>query len=222
MDGYTPLMHAIHHGHLEVVRIFVTGKIGLEPTAVSNDLIPLSLACQYGRVEVARLLLRCGAKVLPNSEGLYPQHFAAKAGHEAICQLLVEEGGADGGGKDRQDKYNLWTPLHHAAVGGEARHLACVQVLVAAGCDVNASDEYGKSPGWYAAWFGHVAILNFLVANGAKLAGKQSTLESMENLGLAADPQMDSLSPGSDAEVEPPMEEFELIPSLSLPPPIIP
>jgi len=222
MDGYTPLMHAIHHGHLEVVRIFVTAKIALEPTSVSNDLIPLSLACQYGRVEVARLLLRCGAKVLPNSEGLYPQHFAAKAGHESICQLLVDEAGADGGGKDRQDKYNLWTPLHHAAVGGEARHLACVQVLVAAGCDVNASDEYGKSPGWYAAWFGHVAILNFLVANGAKLSGKQSTLDHMENLGLAADPQMENLSPGSDAEVEPPMEEFELIPSLSLPPPIIP
>jgi CDK inhibitor PHO81 len=222
MDGYTPLMHAIHHGHLETVRIFVTAKVTLEPTSVSNDLIPLSLACQYGRVEVARLLLQCGAKVLPNSEGLYPQHFAAKAGHETICQLLVQEGGADGGGKDRQDKYNLWTPLHHAAVGGEARHLACVEVLVAAGCDVNATDEYGKSPGWYAAWFGHVSILNFLLASGAKLSGKQSTLDSMENLGLAADPQMDSLSPGSDVELEPPMEEFELIPSLSLPPPIIP
>nr|XP_031857790.1 uncharacterized protein CI109_006812 [Kwoniella shandongensis]KAA5524862.1 hypothetical protein CI109_006812 [Kwoniella shandongensis] len=222
MDGYTPLMHAITQGHLEVVRMFVNGKITLEPTAISNDLIPLSLACQYGHVEVARLLLQCGAKVLPNSEGLYPQHFAAKAGHEAICQLLVEEGGADGGGKDRQDKYNLWTPLHHAAIGGDSRHLACIKVLVEAGCDVNAADEYGKSPGWYAAWFGHVECLNFLLDNGAKLTGKQNTLEGMENLGLAADPQMDSLSPGSDIELDPPLDEFELIPSLSLPPPIIP
>lgn len=222
MDGYTPLMHAITQGHLEVVRIFVTDKITLEPTAISNDLIPLSLACQYGHVEVARLLLQRGAKVLPNSEGLYPQHFAAKAGHEAICQLLVEEGGKDGGGKDRQDKYNLWTPLHHAAVGGDSRHLACIKVLVAAGCDVNASDEYGKSPGWYAAWFGHVECLNFLLDSGANLSGKQNTLEGMENLGLAADPQMNSLSPGSDLELDPPADEFELIPSLSLPPPIIP
>ncbi|CAD6586652.1 MAG: phosphate system positive regulatory protein pho81, partial [Tremellales sp. Tagirdzhanova-0007] len=82
MDGYTPLMHAITQGHLEVVRIFVTRPIDLGPTAVSNDLIPLSLACQFGRLDVARLLLQRGAKVLPNSEGLYPQHFAAKAGHE--------------------------------------------------------------------------------------------------------------------------------------------
>ncbi|RXK38872.1 hypothetical protein M231_03821 [Tremella mesenterica] len=222
MDGYTPLMHAIVRGHISIVQIFVDRKISLEPTAVSNDLIPLSLACQYGHVEVASLLLKCGAKVLPNSEGLYPQHFAAKAGHEAICRLLVEQGGPEGGGKDRPDKYNLWTPLHHAAVGGEQRHLGCIKVLVEAGCDVNCSDEYGKSPGWYAAWYGHVECLNFLIASGARLSGKQSTLESMENLGLAADPQMDSLSPGSDLELDATMDEFELIPSLSLPPPIIP
>ena len=222
MDGYTPLMHAITQGHLEVVRIFVIGQINLEPTAISNDLIPLSLACQFGHVEVARLLLQRGAKVLPNSEGLYPQHFAAKAGHEAICRLLVEEGGADGGGKDRQDKYNLWTPLHHAATGGDSRHLACMKVLVAAGCDVNTADEYGKSPGWYAAWFGHVSCLNFLLDSGANLSEKQHTLEGMESLGLAADPQMDSLSPGSDLELDASAEDFELIPSLSLPPPIIP
>ncbi|WWC93120.1 uncharacterized protein L201_008087 [Kwoniella dendrophila CBS 6074] len=221
-DGYTPLMHAITQGHLEVVRIFVQDKLTLEPTAISNDLIPLSLACQYGHLEVARLLLQCGAKVIPNSEGLYPQHFAAKAGHDSICKLLVDEGGSDGGGKDKQDKYNLWTPLHHAAIGGESRHLKCIKVLVEAGCDVNASDEYGKSPGWYSAWFGNVECLNYLLDNGAKLNGKQSTLESMENLGLAADPQMDSLSPGSDLVLDPPADEFELIPSLSLPPPIIP
>ena len=224
MDGHTPLMHAITKGHLEVVRIFVTEKISLEPTAVSCDLIPLSLACQFGHVEVARLLLECGAKILPNSEGLYPQHFAAKAGHEAICKLLVDQGGSTGGGKDRADKYNLWTPLHHAAVGGDEHHLACIKVLVAANCDVNAADEYGKTPGWYAAWFGHVECLNFLLDSGAKLSGKQHMLSSMENLGLAADPQMDSLSPGSDLELDQagPTDEFELIPSLSLPPPIIP
>ena len=224
MDGYTPLMHAINQGHLEVVKIFVKDKITMEPTAVSNDLIPLSLACQYGHVEVARLLLQCGAKVLPNSEGMYPQHFAAKAGHEAITQLLVEEGGPNGGGKDRQDKYNLWTPMHHAAIGGKPHHLACIKILHSAGCDVNAADEYGKSPGWYAAWFGHVDCLNFLLANGARLSDKQQTLAGMENLGLSADSQMDALTPGSDLDLDQTAqgEEFELIPSLSLPPPIIP
>ncbi|KGB78149.3 cyclin-dependent protein kinase inhibitor [Cryptococcus deuterogattii R265] len=260
MDGYTPLMHAIQRGHLAVVQIFVsdevTGgdreRITLEPTAMSNDLIPLSLACEHGHVEVARLLLQRGARVIPNSEGLYPQHFAAKAGHSAICQLLVEEGGEEGGGKDRKDKYNLWTPLHHAAIGGEDRHLECVKVLVEkGGCDVNVPDEYGKSAGWYAAWFGHVECLNYLRDHGARLGGarggdvgvtgvgaaeaqvggrgadggdtdEEMEVDEMGGLGLAADPQMGALSPGSDLELEPPAEDFELIPSLSLPPPIIP
>jgi CDK inhibitor PHO81 len=225
-DGYTPLMHAISQGHLEVVRIFVNGGSDLEPTRASTDLIPLSLACQHGQYEVAHLLLQRGAKIRPNSEGLYPMHLAAKAGHDAICRLLVEEGGPNGGGKDMQDKYNLWTPMHHAAVGGRPEHLACIKVLVQAGCDVNALDEYGKSPGWYAAWFGHVQCLNYLVASGAKLANKEVEVRGigMENLGLAADPQMDALSPGSDIELDvPPLgDDFELIPSLSLPPPIIP
>jgi CDK inhibitor PHO81 len=226
MDGYTPLMHGITQGHLEVVRIFVgSGKAALEPTAISSDLIPLSLACQAGHLEVAQLLLERGASIIPNSEGLYPQHFAAKAGHSSVCKLLVQSGGPTGGGKDKADKYNLWTPLHHAAAGGQTRHLSCIKVLVEAGCDVNTADEYGKSPGWYAAWFGHVDCLNYLLEHGARLNGKMETLESMEGLGLAADIQMDGLSPGSDLDLDQNGalgEEFELIPSLSLPPPIIP
>lgn len=223
-DGYTPLMHAISWGHLEVVRIFVSGETDVEPTALSSDLIPLSLACQYGHLEVAQLLLKRGAKVRPNSEGMYPMHLAAKAGHADICRMLVAEGGPDGGGKDKQDKYNLWTPMHHAAVGGKPEHLECTRALVEAGCDVNALDEYGKSPGWYAAWFGQVTIFTYLLASGAKLSSKETTeIRGMESLGLSADPQMDSLSPGSDLELDAPAaDDFEIIPSLSLPPPMAP
>jgi CDK inhibitor PHO81 len=157
MDGYTPLIQAVISGHVDCVQIFVADSadnLALGPTAQSNDLIPLTLACQYGHEEVARLLLRHGAKSLPNSEGLYPQHMAARSGHASICRLLIQEGGPDGGGKDRHDKYNQWTPLHHAAVGGTPRHFECVKVLVEAGCDVNATDEYGKSAGFYAGWYG--------------------------------------------------------------------
>jgi len=67
-----------------------------------------------------------------------------------------------------------------------------------------------------------VSCLNFLLDSGANLSGKHDTLEGLEHLGLAADPQMDSLSPGSDIDLDASAEEFELIPSLSLPPPIIP
>jgi CDK inhibitor PHO81 len=70
-----------------------------------------------------------------------------------------------------------------------------------------------------------VACLNYLVASGAKLSTKEVEIRGIgiENLGLAADPQMDALSPGSDLDLDgPAADEFELIPSLSLPPPIMP
>ena len=156
MDGQTPLIQGVVAGNASCVEVLVkyVGTQILETSAISNDLIPLSLACQHGRLDVARLLLKNGAKVLPNSEGLYPQHLAARAGHAAICQLLIKEGGADGGGKDRKDKYNQWTPLHHACVGGSDTHAECLRILIQAGCDVNAEDEYGKTPGFYAGWYG--------------------------------------------------------------------
>lgn len=160
-DGNTPLLLAIIEGRISCVKILLdhtsstsTSTI-IEPLmSVSNDLIPLSLACQYGHEEVARLLLHKGAKVIPNSEGLYPQHLAAREGHPGVCRLLVQEGGPAAGGKDREDKYNQWTPLFHAVLGDRPSHVECVKVLVEAGVDVNAMDEYGKTALFYAAYYG--------------------------------------------------------------------
>lgn len=161
MDGNTPLLLAITEGRISCVKILLehtsstSASSIIEPLmSVSNDLIPLSLACQYGHGEVALLLLRKGAKVIPNSEGLYPQHLAAREGHPSICRLLVQEGGPAGGGKDRADKYNQWTPLFHAVLGDRPSHVECVRVLVEASVDVNAMDEYGKTALFYAAYYG--------------------------------------------------------------------
>jgi CDK inhibitor PHO81 len=230
MDGHTPVIQAIISGNEFCVKILVekAGTNILEPTAISNDLIPLSLACQHGRYAVAKLLLENGAKILPNSEGLYPQHLAARAGHAEICQLLVDMCGPDGGGKDRHDKYNMWTPLHHACIGGSRRHLACMRVLVQAGCDVNAEDEYGKTPGFYAAWYGQIACLAYLKESGAKLETAKSPKAStiLANLDLGRGTSNTSpitRSPNSDGEDEMALDgEVDMIPSLSLPPPIIP
>lgn len=183
MDGQTPLIQGVVAGHADCVEVLVkyVGTQILETSAISNDLIPLSLACQHGRIEVARLLLRNGAKVLPNSEGLYPQHLAARAGHADICQLLVHEGGADGGGKDRRDKYNQWTPLHHACVGGTASHADCLKVLIDAGCDVNAEDEYGKTPGFYAGWYGVSRLPELATQLNSRLRSLTETILSTAN-----------------------------------------
>ncbi|KAL7416653.1 hypothetical protein BDY24DRAFT_358213 [Mrakia frigida] len=237
MDGYTPLIHSIVNGQIDCVKILLDGSGAssasiIEPTAVSNDLIPLSLACQNGHEEVARLLLRKGAKVIPNSEGLYPQHLAAREGHAEICKLLVEEGGPAAGGKDRADKYNQWTPLFHAATGDASSHVLCVKVLVEAGCDVNVTDEYGKTPLFYAAYYGHVGSIEILLKAGAIVTVNKLGMSAKGKQPLLGTPttatKATSLSPSSDAglddlDLDDPMNgDGDLIPSLSLPPPIVP
>lgn len=102
--------------------------------------------------------------------------------------------------------------------------------MVEAGCDVNVPDEYGKTPGWYAAWFGHVECLKYLLKAGAKLGATRPAVQGLKGpmahlgigLGSADTQDPSSMSPSSDMDPEAVEGEFEMIPSLSLPPPIIP
>ncbi|THH02398.1 hypothetical protein EW026_g446 [Hermanssonia centrifuga] len=74
-----------------------------------------------------------GAPSLPNTNGEYPIHLAAQAGHSDVCRLLV-----DRDGWDTPDKYNEWTPLFHAARYGHER---CLPVLLEAGSRTDRKDE---------------------------------------------------------------------------------
>ncbi|CDZ97920.1 FOG: Ankyrin repeat [Phaffia rhodozyma] len=202
----------------------------IEPLmSISNDLIPLSLACEHGHEEVARLLLRKGAKVIPNSEGLYPLHLAAREGHAGICRLLVQEGGPGMGGRDRKDKYNEWTPLFHACLGERASHVDCVNVLVDAGSNVNETDEYGKTSLFYASYY-HIGSINILLQAGANVQANKSFVTQPTNTKSTDDTGSSEMkplsdSPGSNFALDEPMEseaELDAIPSLLLPPPIVP
>ena len=118
-------------------------------------MIPLSLACRVGHVEVVLLLLQHGAKATPNTNGEYPIHIAAGAGHAQICRMLK-----DYPGWDIPDKYFEWTPVFHAARNG---HLDCVKVLLELGSRLTVVDEMGKQAVFYAAWYGHLDCVRLLL-----------------------------------------------------------
>lgn len=65
------------------------------------------------------------------------------------------------------------TPLHWAARGG---HIACVELLVAKGADVNAHDENGRSARMMAAQGGSLSCLKFLTEHHASEADGQAAL----------------------------------------------
>lgn len=201
-DNYTPLMYAILRGNIDCVYVLLDeGKADLGPPATVSDLIPLSLACHVGHVDVVRLLLQHNAKSVPNSNGEYPVHIAARDGHSEICKLLK-----DYEGWDTPDKYNEWTPLFHAARYGNE---GCVRVLLELGCRVNQIDETGKQAIFYAAWYGHPACVSLLLQAATSL----SSHAPQSGVSPAVTPEVEvEISTESDLE----------IPSLSLPPPIMP
>ncbi|KAG5644565.1 hypothetical protein DXG03_008139 [Asterophora parasitica] len=198
-DNYSPLVYATMKGNVECVRVLLDeGKVPAEPATPKDDLIPLSLASQSGHVDVVVLLLQHGARCLPNSNGEYPAHLAAREGHAEVCKLLIHLDGWD-----MPDKYHDWTPLFHAARYGKE---GCVRILLEAGARVGATDELGHFAVHYAAWYGHQKSLGLLL-DAAR--NKPSTTQALINVD----------SPMSEGGLE---NDIDHIPSLSLPPPIMP
>ncbi|KAJ7233137.1 cyclin-dependent protein kinase inhibitor [Mycena haematopus] len=201
MDNYNALVYATLRGSVDCVRVLLDeGKVQMQPNPATGDLIPLSLASQSGHVDVATLLLQRGAHCLPNSNGEYPMHLAAREGHAEVCRLLLHHDGWD-----TPDKYHEWTPLFHAARYGRSD---CVRILLDAGARVRATDELGHLAVYYAIWYGHHLCLSPL------LAATPVTPLGMDSAKIPKD------SPLSDSGMT--ESEIDLIPSLSLPPPIMP
>lgn len=205
MDNYTPLVHAIISGNVRCVQVLLNDpRVKVMPGDGCSDISPLSLACQHGRVDIALLLTEHGAKSTPNSNGEYPIHLAAGAGHAGVCKLLLTHEGLD-----TSDKYNEWTPLFHAAANG---HEACLKVLLDAGCKAYKRDETGRLAVFFAAWYGYWGCVRILLAAIARSPG-------VTDIGIITTPP--SVSPLSDFDLSQ-EADADHIPSLSLPPPIIP
>lgn len=204
-DGFSPLIYAIMNGHTPCVEILIQANASIEPRH-EGDHIPLSLACHFGHVDIALMLYNRGAKILPNAESLYPLHLAARQGHAELCRVLSQ----NTEDIDRPDKYNTWTPLFWAANDG---HVECVRILINAGCTVNAKDENGKTALYYAAWEGHMDCVQLLLDAGCEV-------EPVSDICATSAPQSPPALKDNDMmDLE---NELDTIPSLSLPPPIIP
>ncbi|KPV75877.1 uncharacterized protein RHOBADRAFT_48327 [Rhodotorula graminis WP1] len=236
LDGYSPIIYSITNGWTSVVETFLAAGVSFDEPAEApgssssssssaDQLNALSLASQYGHEAIARLLLERGAKVLPNPAGYWPQHLAAREGHAGVLGLLVEAIQAEAaasaaaaveGGIDAPDKYSQATPLCHAASEG---HAESVRVLLAAGADVHAVDEFKRTPVHYAAWQGHIECVNLLIDAGATIPPQPAAAAA------AADEAAHATASGSTTDMAPPdLDDLDVdaIPDLSLPPPIIP
>jgi len=101
---------------------------------------PLAVASEYGRCEVARVLLRHGADTeIRDAFGHSPRDLASQEGDVEMLQVLLEHG-VDVNSSDENIRQ---TALHSASAFGE---VATARLLLENGADVNAKDRHMKTP----------------------------------------------------------------------------
>lgn len=170
------------------------------------DHVPLNLACEHGSIATVEMLLKHNARIMPDAEGLYPQHLVARSGQTPQLLLLLKKYSAD---LDQVDKLYSWTPIFHAASEG---NVPCMQTLLDLGVQTQILDEKNLSAMYYAAWDGHLECM--------RLLSSLSALRLEHNTPPVATP---SLDPEAHSSAPEPMSiDLDGIPDLSLPPPIIP
>ncbi|MCJ1383078.1 phosphate system positive regulatory protein pho81 [Xylographa soralifera] len=205
-DNFTPLIHGIVRHQLESVEQLLAHGARIDAEG-DSDHVPLNLACQHGSMAIIELLLQRSAKIVPDTEGLYPQHLVARTGRTPETLLMLERYGAD---LNQQDRLYQWTPLFHAASEGCVK---CMQVLLDQGVDVDILDEKELSAMYYATWEGHLECMKLLssTSSGSGLARPSlpTSQSIVASIPLSAPP--DTINVDADG-----------IPDLSLPPPIIP
>ncbi|KAL6715086.1 phosphate system positive regulatory protein pho81 [Lecanora helva] len=201
-NNFTPLIHAIVNDKISCAEQLLIRGARIDPEDES-DHVPLNLACQYGSIAIAKCLLERQAKILPDAEGLFPQHLVARTGQSPDMLLMLELYGAD---LDQRDKLYQWTPLLHAASEGR---VDCIRTLLERGVDAQILDEKSLSAMYYAAWEGNLECM--------KLLGSRNT----QAIELPRTAKHSLISPATTKAVSVPLDA-DGIPDLSLPPPIIP
>ncbi|MCS3651092.1 ankyrin repeat protein [Salinibacter ruber] len=135
-----PLHFAASSGHIEVVEALIEAASEVNVRSLDKE-TPLHKAALRGNVEVIELLLQEGADVSAfGSDGQSPLGVAIPTADNLLdmTKVLFEAGVPIDSGR-----FIGGTPLHDAAhhCGPEL-----VEYLIEAGSDVNAKNEYGKTP----------------------------------------------------------------------------
>ncbi|KAI8906028.1 hypothetical protein EDD86DRAFT_211356 [Gorgonomyces haynaldii] len=218
--GKTPLHYCCFHGHLHICEYLLSLKVELDPLDHDGN-TPLIQAISSGYTQICVALVNAGVNInaiTPHSS--IPLCLSCDLGNDQIVSLLLQKQAHviptsegmypihlasrrghvkilqqlidNGHDIEIKDNFYSWTPLFFSSQEG---HFQCVDILLKAGAIYDQEDPEGWLPLTYAFYHSHMKIADLL---GSLPSKKQQ-----------------------DAPAEP-KSEIDDIPSLSLPPPIIP
>ena len=184
--GFTALHAAVLRGNLALVEALLahganpdiritkatgarrqSGDYGFSTNVIGAT--PLYLAARYGEVAIMRTLAAAGANLrVAMPDGKTPMMAAMEI--DRINSLDLENAGNGGLGRDRRDRH-VYFRLSDTLAPDEVERdvVEMVELVMAAGGDVNAVDAIGSTPLHFAARNGLNRVIEFLVSNGANV-----------------------------------------------------
>ena len=165
-DGFMPVHYAAFHGHLPVVKYFMS-KLKCDPNIPGLwGRTPLHCASQEGHLNIVRYIiedLQCHP-LCTDQHQVTPLHLAAKHGHLDVvkCLTLSWPCKVQSGYSDKLSRCsNGSTPLNQAVLNG---HLEVVKFFLSElKCDPNTPGEYNRSPLHDASQGGHMEVVEYLI-----------------------------------------------------------
>jgi ankyrin repeat protein len=162
--GLTPLHYAVLLEREDIVTLLVSQapeSSSLDVTDAKGN-TALTLAVQKKCLAITQILIRHGASCnAADPDGLTPVHHAARLGFSEGLRMLL-----DGGGNPNMVDKELFTPVHHAINGGYADS-SLVNMLVAAGANLEARDANRRTPLMLAAQLGKDELAAWFLDAGA-------------------------------------------------------
>ena len=141
MEYIDQITNAAVNGESEEIRDLLNKEPSLLNAFNSDGWTPLHLACYFGQVDSAKLLLSLGADLhakAKNPNENMPLHAAVANKQIQAVDLLLTKG-ADVNAKQSGG----WTSLHEASLLGDEN---MIKLLIEKGADIEIQKDDGKTP----------------------------------------------------------------------------
>ncbi|KAJ3080879.1 hypothetical protein HDU99_007163 [Rhizoclosmatium hyalinum] len=168
-DNYAALAKASQYGHLETVKLFVSGGfVNINARTQMGDITALHLAAQNGHAEIARYLIEQKIEVnaiVAMQQEFSALHIACWHGHLEVIRVLLDAGARlDMVVKPgRIGDFGGWNPLLLAAHFGRTK---AFELLLENGAQIGVIDERNRTVLHIASNAGHKEIMELILEKG--------------------------------------------------------
>ena len=181
-EGISALTTSVKKANRDLFQLLLRNgastAVGKVPLAYYDTLaLPIHCAASAGNIDILCELLtkRLDIDGVLIPDGWTALFHAAKAGHEDVLRLLINEYGADANRRANKGTLAIHTAAYH-------NHEKCIEVFLDAGVDVNIRGRAGRTALHWAAQEGSIDAVRILLERDANVF-----IEEKENFMKAAD-----------------------------------